>query len=308
MTSFFGLSIDPSDYPSCVEPERLRRSLEVMKPKPSPFPLIRFGGSSDGAYLVPDDLAGLSDCFSPGSNGIKQFEDQLALRYGMRSHIIDASCREEDFKTPLLGSLQDFKPLWLDSFCSENRVTLASWLEMVLPPPSHDCLLQMDIEGAEYRTILATDDHVLSRFRIIVIELHEVPVALQTPELFFAVVEPFLVKLGRQFTCVHAHPNNYYRDVLIPGTSVRVPRLIELVLLRNDRLASKGPARARPIELPHRLDILNVSDRPPLFLDDFWSSRTSSVATRLKMASLWLAYLRAKALRRLRRLFRRSQR
>lgn len=40
----------------------------VMRPKPSPVPLVRIGGDWDGAYLVPDDLAGVAACFSPGVN------------------------------------------------------------------------------------------------------------------------------------------------------------------------------------------------------------------------------------------------
>ena len=48
-----------------------------MKPKASPFGLIRIGGNSDGAYLVPDDLQGISCCFSPGVSDRKSFEDEL---------------------------------------------------------------------------------------------------------------------------------------------------------------------------------------------------------------------------------------
>jgi hypothetical protein len=36
----------------------------------------------------------------------------------------------------------------------------------------HDFLLQMDIEGGEYLTLLATPQEVLRRFRIIVLEIH----------------------------------------------------------------------------------------------------------------------------------------
>jgi len=32
--------------------------VEFLKPKPCPVPLVRIGGNRDGAYLVPDDLAG----------------------------------------------------------------------------------------------------------------------------------------------------------------------------------------------------------------------------------------------------------
>ena len=34
-------------------------SFDIIKLKPSPYPLIRIGGDKDGAYLVPDDLSGI---------------------------------------------------------------------------------------------------------------------------------------------------------------------------------------------------------------------------------------------------------
>ena len=49
----------------------------VMKPKASPFGLIQIGDNKDGAYLAPDNLQGISYCFSPGVSDRKTFEDEL---------------------------------------------------------------------------------------------------------------------------------------------------------------------------------------------------------------------------------------
>ena len=51
--------------------------VEFLQPKPCPVPLVRIGGNRDGAYLVPDDLTGVSACFSPGVSNRKDFEDKL---------------------------------------------------------------------------------------------------------------------------------------------------------------------------------------------------------------------------------------
>ena len=60
-------------------------------------------------------------------------------------------------------------------------------------------LLQMDIEGAEYRNILATYDETLARFRVIVLEVHGLGKFLDAPTLR-GVIAPFFEKLSRSFT------------------------------------------------------------------------------------------------------------
>jgi hypothetical protein len=88
--------------------------LELLKPKASKTPLIRIGGDMDGAYLVPDDLDGIVACFSPGVSRTKYFEDFLAERYGIQSHMCDFSCDVDELKTPLKPGMQTFVKKWLD--------------------------------------------------------------------------------------------------------------------------------------------------------------------------------------------------
>ena len=74
--------------------------INAMIPKPSPCELIRIGGNSDGAYLVPDDLEGVQACFSPGVCNFKKFEDELATRFGIKSYMCDFSSDVEKFSQP----------------------------------------------------------------------------------------------------------------------------------------------------------------------------------------------------------------
>ena len=46
--------------------QRLQQLAPAMRPVQTRFPLIRIGSAHDGGYLVPDDLSGISACFSPG--------------------------------------------------------------------------------------------------------------------------------------------------------------------------------------------------------------------------------------------------
>ena len=51
-------------------------------------------------------------------------------------------------------------------------MTMESWVNESIGDASGDLLLQMDIEGYEYETLLAMPDSLLRRFRIIVVEFH----------------------------------------------------------------------------------------------------------------------------------------
>jgi hypothetical protein len=64
----------------------IRHLLNILRPKPNPFPLIRIDGKRDGAYLAPNDLEAIDACFSPGVSNIKKFEDELVAKYGIRCH------------------------------------------------------------------------------------------------------------------------------------------------------------------------------------------------------------------------------
>src|SRR5260370_2178104 len=53
---------------------------------------------------------------------------------------------------------------------SDDFMTMDDWVRRSLPDSRSELLLQMDIEGAEYETLLAMPDDMMRRFRIMVIE------------------------------------------------------------------------------------------------------------------------------------------
>ena len=77
LKSFYGVDIGEPTGSTAAATAEIVEVFELLKPKASKTPLIRIGGDSDGSYLVPDDLAGITACFSPGVNRIKYFEDFL---------------------------------------------------------------------------------------------------------------------------------------------------------------------------------------------------------------------------------------
>jgi hypothetical protein len=231
--------------------------------------LRRIGGSGDGAYLVPNDLDGIDACFSPGVNNFKNFEDTLTNEYGIKSHMCDFSSDQEKFRTPLIEGMQTFKKKWLDIDGDKDSISLKEWVEELSPDASKDLILQIDIEGAEYRNLLAADSTTLNRVRIIVIEFHGLG-KFKNPELFSKDVGPLLAKLNDTHASIHAHPNNCCGDSIETETGLNIPNVIEVTYLRRDRFTGDRSKYVQP-QLPHPLDIgWNIRKKPPIHLNERW--------------------------------------
>lgn len=274
-------------------PSRAEELLAIMAPKPCPFPLLRVGGDRDGAYLVPDDLDGIGACFSPGVNNFKKFEDELAEEHGIKSHMCDFSSDPESFRTPIIPGLQTFEKKWLDPDDEESGTSLDDWVNRRSPCQDEELILQMDIEGAEYRNITDVSNVILRRFRIVVIELHRLIPAFNHDH-FDEELAPLLDKLSLHHVVVHAHPNNVGGEVLHAETGMNIPNFIELTWLRKDRLGSDLSHCFRP-QLPHPLDIpFNGLRKPPVHLNQRWlGSTTKTHQSEIKILEDRLAYAEA---------------
>ena len=121
----------------------------------------------------------------------------------------------------------------------------------------------MDIEGAEYETLLAASPSLLAKFRIMIIEFHWLPQLWNEP--FFAVAGRVFSKVLATHAVVHIHPNNCCGSVKSAG--LEIPRIAEFTLLRRDRLRATGFRTT----FPHPLDRPNVA-KAPLDLPPCWYS------------------------------------
>lgn len=237
----------------------LQTLIDRLAPMPCGRPLVRIGGAADGGYLLPDDFDGITTCFSPGNNNFKYFEDDLYRRFGMRSYLCDYSSDYEKFSTPFINTHQFFEKKWLEPVSSTTAISLTDWVAKH-GSDTGDWLLQMDIEGAEYRNLLATPQHILARFRIIALEVHSLHLSKLRP-FFETVLKPLLNRLD-DFVCVHANANNCCGETEF-GPDLVLPNVLELTFYRRDRLQPHAADKPR---LPHPLDSQNLPDRPPLFL------------------------------------------
>lgn len=239
-----------------ARPEAIEDFLKTIRPIETQHPLIRVGGDSDGGYLIPDDLEGVTACFSPGVSTIAHFEEDLAAR-GIKCFLADASVD----MPPVIGHLFDFERKFLGPRPGGDFITLEEWVDRKAPGQS-DMILQMDIEGAEYRVILATCREILQRFRIVVIEFHNL--ASIYDRMGLDLVSLTFSRLLEDFDIVHIHPNNRIRPVTFK--QFETPPLLEFTFLRKDRVTSRRPHAA----FPHPLDRKNVVKRPDLDLPSCW--------------------------------------
>lgn len=239
-----------------TSPERLSRLIRSLWPVDPGIELVRIGPPGDGGYLVPDDLAGLRYAFSPGVSTESGFEAELASR-GFRVFLADYSVDGPATEHAAF----DFDKRYVGCLTNDRFITLDDWHAAKLGDDDAELLLQMDIEGAEYETLLAASPALLAKFRIMVIEFHWLPQLWNEP--FFALAARAFDKLLATHAVVHIHPNNCCGCVTSGG--IEIPRIAEFTLLRRDRLRSTAYRTA----FPHPLDRPNVH-KAPLDLPRAW--------------------------------------
>ena len=230
--------------------------LRQLYPVTTEHELIRLGCDGDGGYLVPDDLSGITACFSPGVDNRASFEEAL-LAYGMRCHLADASVE----RSPLKSADVTFLKKNIGVVNNEALITLDRWIDEQ-ESNDGDLLLQMDIEGAEWPTLLNISDEKLARFRVIVLELHDMERLMDKHA--FRIISAVMDRLLEKFYVVHNHPNNY--GGLVGVGPIEIPRALEMTLLRRDRGAPTGFATT----FPHPLDQTNADDRADITLPAGW--------------------------------------
>ncbi|MEO1578452.1 MAG: FkbM family methyltransferase [Pseudomonadota bacterium] len=234
----------------------VRRVLASLKPVATARPLIRIGPDRDGGYLVPDDLSGIVAALSPGISAEDGFDLALAER-GIDVFMADASVHgpprshpRYHFHKVFLGAENHGPFQRIDSFAKAHL------------PANGDLILQMDIEGSEWPVLLDASAELMHRFRIIVIELHQLDQVFHSFGL--RILEAAFARLARTHRIVHLHPNN--AEHVAERNGVRVPKLIEMTLLRRDRGFQEGMT----VSLPHPLDSDCITHRPGIVQPRWW--------------------------------------
>ena len=123
----------------------------------------------------------------------------------------------------------------------------------------------MDIEGCEYQSLLSMPEKYLKKFKIIVIEFHDLE-RLEKTRFLNQIFDPVINKILNYFDCVHIHGNNFDQ----PDKNGD-PIHLEVTFLRNE-LLNENEKKKSFKEYPLKdLDYPNntmKSDIPIKFLDN----------------------------------------
>ncbi len=221
--------------------------LRSLWPYESRFELIRIGEGFDGVYLIPNCLNGSEILISPGVGTSTSFELNLHEKFGIPSILIDPTINqpsksqlppESIFISKYLGVEDDDKTISLDKIYRDFG-------------KQKDLILQIDIEGMEYLSLLGASSELFSKTKILVVEFHNLN--YWSNLLYYQnVVQPLFDKLNNSFFPVHLKANSVSGTFRIFGCEV--PKVIEMTFISNS-LASKGSLVKK---LPHPLDVANV--------------------------------------------------
>jgi hypothetical protein len=239
------------------ERAEIGRVLDRFAPQPCGQRLIRMGPKNDGGYLIPDDLEGIAALYSPGVSDTLGFDLEIA-KMGINCFLADGTVDQPSDMHPNMR----FEKKMIGRGPADQYMSLESWVSRTAPSEG-DLMLQMDIEGAEYEVFIDTPQEVLDRFRIIVIEVHRLEnyVFGKARQQLSGLLD----RLQHSHTICHLHPNTVAPPVDIIGR--KVPPLVELTLLRNDRVTG---GTEKGVSYPHVLDAPNRVHLPKRDFPAFW--------------------------------------
>lgn len=233
--------------------------IKKLTPQNVGIDLIRMGSHKDGGYLVPNDIEGIKACFSPGVNTVSEFEMDCHKR-NMKIFLADKSVDKP--RLNLKESEYHFLKKFVGCLNDDDFITLDDWATMMNVESGEELMLQMDIEGAEYVTLINTSEALLKSYRIVILEIHGLH-KLWNQE-FYKLASAAFDKLLQHHTCVHIHPNNH--GTIIEYEGIEIPSVLEMTFIRTDRIKDKSPQK----EFPHPLDSHNSKNRVPMVLPEIW--------------------------------------
>ena len=218
--------------------------MRELWPKSIGNELTRIGGNQDGAYLLPRIISGDEICISPGVGNSVNFEIDLFDKFGVPSVLLDHSVEKPKslpesfvFIQKSLGSADDDHSVSLNTLVS----TFAQ---------NRECIVQMDIESAEYLVLSSLDPKTKNQIKLFIIEFHNIHY-WSTRIYFENIVKPAFESLLKDFFVVHAKPNNADSTFSFAGYSF--PNTLEITLISRRIAKPKNLVE----ELPHPLDVKN---------------------------------------------------
>jgi hypothetical protein len=260
---------------------KLGNKYSWLEPKPSKK-LSRFGGASDGGYVLSENIPLLSEyllSFGLGAN----IDFELSIKKS--NPLIDIDVYDHTVQRPnkkqarinLVKSLlhrnlthyknymhfyKSYNEVFLTGNHKKNKVTNFKFNEydvdindLFAENQSSSIVLKVDIEGDEYR-ILPSITKNAEKFTAIIIEFHNIGVCLVN-------FEKYVKEISKTHIIEHVHANNF-SDL----TSCGLPDVMEVTFIRKELHQSGKKEKRYPIA---KLDYPNTYRRRDFTIE--WTER-----------------------------------
>jgi hypothetical protein len=225
---------------------------------PKNINLIRIGSNNDGGYLVPNILDKISYCYSLGIGKNVSFENDLYKKgissFGADGNInkLPENIKNYNFINKNIGLIDDDKNLRFETMVNSNT------------PDDNSLIAQIDIEGEEYSLLMDTPLKILEKFKVIIIEFHNLNKI--SDKIIYNFYSKSLQKILLKFNICHMHINNAEQPIKIKN--IYVPPLIEITFLRKDFYNGD----LQQVVIPNNLDEKNVVKNSEIKFDKNWTS------------------------------------
>lgn len=218
---------------------------------------IRLGNLQDGGYVLAD-IGNYDALYSYGCDNKLTFEEHFHETYDRHCYLYDHT---QHFTTQVPEYISFFKE-GVSDVKTDTMDTMDAHISKNDHTKSSNLLLQMDVEGAEWKSLLMCKN--LSNFSQLIIEFHlHDDLIRNDPDC----ITQCFKKINEHFTCIHIHGNN---SLYSPWFWKNIPYVFEVTYVRNDRITQK---HKRTIPFPESgVDFPNVHWVPELplyyFMDD----------------------------------------
>lgn len=188
----------------------------IFRPVYTEYPLIRIGQEGDGGYLIVNNKFNTSLILGYGVNDDASFENQLTEHFGIDAYVFDHTID----KPPEMGPRVKYIKEGISDRDEKDVKSLKYHMDKYLKNDGSFCILKMDVEGAEWKSLKNAD---LSRVSQIILEMHDMGT-----EADFDLIK----KINTDFYLISIHGNNYGGYCSSRGK--KFPKVIECTWVRKE--------------------------------------------------------------------------
>ena len=236
---------------------KLNNLLKKLSPVATDKNLIRIGSINDGGYIVPNVLEDIKYCYSAGIGFNHDFEFELAKK-GIKCFMADFSINEIEKNSNLI-----FDKIFISGNTEDKYLSIEDWIQKKEVDPAMGSILKIDVEGDEYKILNSVNKDFFSKFKIIIIEFHNLHYLFN--EKFFFSFHDIIEKIINNFYCVHIHPNNDV-DFVKKKENITIPPLMEFTFINKKNLKINN----QKLFFPNKLDSDNNPDKRSIVLPECW--------------------------------------